>query len=158
MSVYTSRGKLTIDATSDTTKINSVIAYLKNTENSSIDVINGLGFGALNNRLTAVKAALTNPATFVGSMEAKLKLAQDASIADYQDALEQLLKIGVEPKMAKERAMQKVKANASYNLALIEAEFPSSLLEQFLEQSGLKSGTGAAHKRIGMLGGRKLLT
>ncbi len=51
MSIYTSRGKLTIDATSDTTKITSIINYLKNTENAPVDVINGLGFSALNNRI-----------------------------------------------------------------------------------------------------------
>lgn len=155
---YTRRGKLTVDPTSDTTKITSILNYLKNTENSSVDVINGLGFGVLNNRLTAVKSALQNPAAFVTSMEQKIKEAQDQAVIDYSDALQKLLKIGVDPKTAKEQAMQKAKANSAYAMTLIEAQFPSSLLEQSLEQSGLESVTGSARGRVGMLGGRKLLT
>ncbi len=152
--IPTLRGKLTLDTTSDTTKITSIVNYLK--AEPDVNVVNGLGFGALSNRITAVKSALRNPAQYVTDMETTLGTAKNDAISNYKAALATLLDLGVAPKEAKMAAMQKAQANAVYDLKVLEMKFPSDVLESSLEQSGLETKAGTNAKRVGMLGAPKL--
>lgn len=142
----TSYGKLTYTADTDTAKVKGILNLLEGSSN--LEVINGVGFGALNNRLANVKTAVADPAAYIKKMEEAIETSQKAAVADYNDSVVALLDLGIAPDKAKELALNKVKNKVKYDLEVLELRYPSEVLNSSLQQIGIET---AGKSKAGML-------